>query len=94
LPPTLEAMVSDLELIKDLGMNLVRKHVCHPRGFVRVLSYSSLTAPHRSRLSQTSSTRPAIGWVLWLCKTCPRCACTQSAGPLMTSRLSGRGSWT
>lgn len=27
LPPTLEAMVYDLELIKSLGMNLVRKHV-------------------------------------------------------------------
>ncbi|KAK4660367.1 hypothetical protein QC762_0018310 [Podospora pseudocomata] len=27
LPPTLEAMVYDLELIKSLGMNLVRKHI-------------------------------------------------------------------
>lgn len=27
LPPTLEAMVFDLELIKNLGMNMVRKHI-------------------------------------------------------------------
>ncbi|KXX75840.1 Beta-galactosidase [Madurella mycetomatis] len=27
LPPTLEAMVYDLEVIKDLGMNMVRKHI-------------------------------------------------------------------
>lgn len=27
LPPTLEAMVYDLELVKSLGMNLVRKHI-------------------------------------------------------------------
>ncbi|KAK4189079.1 glycoside hydrolase superfamily [Podospora australis] len=27
LPPTLEAMVYDLELIKSLGMNMVRKHI-------------------------------------------------------------------
>lgn len=30
-PPTLEAMVYDLEVIKDLGMNMVRKHVSHPQ---------------------------------------------------------------
>lgn len=29
LPPTLEAMVYDLEVIKDLGMNMVRKHVSY-----------------------------------------------------------------
>lgn len=27
LPPTLEAMVYDLELLKSVGMNMVRKHV-------------------------------------------------------------------
>jgi beta-galactosidase/beta-glucuronidase len=26
-PPTLEAMVSDLKLLKSVGMNMVRKHV-------------------------------------------------------------------
>ena len=27
LPPTLEAMEFDLRLLKDLGMNMIRKHV-------------------------------------------------------------------
>lgn len=27
LPPTLEAMEFDLHLLKDLGMNMIRKHV-------------------------------------------------------------------
>lgn len=31
MPPTLEAMVYDLQLLKDLGMNMVRKHVSLPR---------------------------------------------------------------
>lgn len=40
-PPNYEAMVSDLKLLKELGFNMVRKHVRHPPDFLHLESNCS-----------------------------------------------------
>lgn len=55
-PPTREAMVYDLKFLKDLGFNMVRKHVSETiPGALR--SYTN--KHHRSRSSQRFSIGPA-----------------------------------
>lgn len=71
-PPTLEAMVYDLQVLKSIGMNMVRKHVSHniprftaprerPHNPVNIAYDAELKNHDRSKSSPISSTRPATG---------------------------------
>lgn len=57
LPPSREAMVYDLKVLKDFGFNMVRKHVSSTLPLLSSWSASNVNPHHRSRLSPTCSTR-------------------------------------
>lgn len=61
-PPTKEAMVYDLKLLKSLGFNMVRKHVSD-NGLRRL--HDIADALQRSKSRMTSSTKLAMSSVSW-----------------------------
>lgn len=99
-PPTLEAMVYDLQVLKKLGFNMVRKHVsgtCHND------MSSNFDQMHRSKLRTNSSTVLVMSWVSLLFRICLPCGPCRAkrcltAPPrlffrILRSRLSSLGSW-
>lgn len=61
-PPSYEAMIYDLQVLKKLGLNMLRKHV----GLKPLCgSYQGLTCAHRSKLSLPCSTGPVTSWAFW-----------------------------
>ena len=62
LAPNKEAMVHDLKMLKGLGFNMLRKHVCENISHVQAL-FLDADYCHRSRLSRICSTRHVTRWV-------------------------------
>lgn len=61
VPPTKEAMVYDLKVLKNLGFNTVRKHVSiHRRRLGKIHLIQSV---YRLRLSPSCSIKHATNWV-------------------------------
>lgn len=68
-PPNREAMVYDLQVLKKLGFNMLRKHVSENNIYARKIVY--LSCPNRSKLKTPYSIKHAIKWACFWSKTCP-----------------------
>ena len=67
-PPSREAMIYDVQALKEVGYNMLRKHVWKCTHPCRIHA----DFPSRSKLSRPCSTRHATSSVLWSSRICHR----------------------
>lgn len=77
LPPNREAMIYDLKVLKDLGFNMVRKHVSD--SLLCGVTSSMLIRHCRLKSSRICFIVPVTKWVLLLSRICPACRLTDDS---------------
>jgi hypothetical protein len=84
-PPNREAMIYDLQVLKKLGFNSLRKHVSVMT--ISTRDFANISRLNRSKLKMLCSIKHVIKWVSFSSKTCPHFDLSRARPCPITHRL-------